>query len=72
MTLLSVKELSEELSVSTEFIKELIDKQVITPYGGRARLGEPVFHDPLFLHSRKKSRHSLRRYKGDVSVHSNS
>jgi hypothetical protein len=43
MTLLSVKELSEELSVSTEFIKELIDKQVITPYGGRARLGEPRF-----------------------------
>ena len=43
MPLLSLDELSKELSVSCECIKELIDKQIITPYGGRARLGEPRF-----------------------------
>ncbi len=43
MPLLSLKELSEELSVPRECIKELIDKKIITPYGGRARLGEPRF-----------------------------
>ena len=43
MALLSMEELSQELSVSKKLIKELIDKKVITPYGGRARLGEPRF-----------------------------
>ena len=43
MPLLSVKELSNELSVSTEFIENLIKKRIIIPYGGRARLGEPRF-----------------------------
>ena len=43
MPLISLEELSKELSVSCECIKELIDKKIITPYGGRARLGEPRF-----------------------------
>jgi hypothetical protein len=43
MALLSVEELSRELSVSMEFIRELISREVIIPYGGRARLGEPRF-----------------------------
>lgn len=43
MTLLSLEELSNELSVPTKFIEDLIEKQIITPYGGRARLGEPRF-----------------------------
>jgi len=43
MPLLSLEELSKELSVPCEFIKELIDKEIITPYGGRARLGEIRF-----------------------------
>jgi hypothetical protein len=43
MALLSVEELSQELSVPMEFIKELISREVIIPYGGRARLGEPRF-----------------------------
>jgi len=43
MALLSIEELSQELSVSEEFLRELITRQVIIPYGGRARLGEPRF-----------------------------
>jgi hypothetical protein len=43
MTLLSLEELSMELSVPLEFITELISREVITPYGGKARLGEPRF-----------------------------
>ncbi|MHB9030200.1 MAG: hypothetical protein ACYC9O_15645 [Candidatus Latescibacterota bacterium] len=43
MALLSLEELSEELSVPEEFLRELITRQVIIPYGGRARLGEPRF-----------------------------
>lgn len=43
MTLLSLEELSNELSVPTKFIEDLIEKQILTPYGGRARLGEPRF-----------------------------
>lgn len=43
MALLSVEELSQELSVPMEFIRELIAREVIIPYGGRARLGEPRF-----------------------------
>ena len=43
MALLSVEELSRELSVPMEFIRDLITHEVIIPYGGRARLGEPRF-----------------------------
>jgi hypothetical protein len=43
MTLLSLEELSRELSVPLEFITELIKREIITPYGGKARLGEPRF-----------------------------
>lgn len=43
MALLSLEELSTELSVPTQLLEELIDKHIITPYGGRARLGEPKF-----------------------------
>lgn len=43
MALLSIEELSEELSVPEDFLRELISRQVIIPYGGRARLGEPRF-----------------------------
>jgi predicted DNA-binding protein YlxM (UPF0122 family) len=43
MPLLSVKELSKELSVSEELIHDLIKRNEIVPWGGRARLGEPRF-----------------------------
>jgi len=43
MPLLSISELAKELSVSKESITKLIDQEIITPYGGRARLGEPRF-----------------------------
>ena len=43
MTLLSIEELSRELAVPLEFITELIKREIITPYGGKARLGEPRF-----------------------------
>lgn len=43
MTLLSLNELSKELSVPIELIEELIARQILTPYGGKARLGEPRF-----------------------------
>lgn len=43
MPLLSLEELSRELSVSSDSIQDLIDRRVIVPYGGRARLGEPRF-----------------------------
>jgi hypothetical protein len=43
MSLLSVQEVSFQLSVPAAVIEELIEKKIITPYGGRARLGEPRF-----------------------------
>lgn len=43
MTLLSIEELSTELSVPAEFLQDLISRQILIPYGGRARLGEPRF-----------------------------
>ena len=43
MALLSVEELSRELAVPMEVIRDLISREVIIPYGGRARLGEPRF-----------------------------
>ena len=54
MTLLSLEELSNELSVPTEFIEDLIEKQIITPYGGRARLGEPRFSRKIIPNIREK------------------
>lgn len=57
MPLLSLVELSNELSVPTELIQDLIDKQVITPYGGRARLGEPRFSRNNISVIRKKIQH---------------
>ena len=43
MRLLSVEELSRELAVPSDYLRELIDKNIIIPFGGRARLGEPKF-----------------------------
>ena len=43
MALLSLEELSLELSVSKQLLEDLITQHIITPYGGRARLGEPRF-----------------------------
>ncbi len=54
MPLLSLKELSQELSVPTEFIEDLINRQIITPYGGKARLGEPRFSNNTITNIRKK------------------
>ena len=57
MPLLSVQEVSLELSVPITVIEELIRKNLITPYGGRARLGEPRF-----------SRRSLTQIQEQVSL----
>ena len=43
MPLISLTDLAKELSVSKESIAKLIDKKILTPYGGKARLGEPRF-----------------------------
>ena len=43
MPLFSVTELARELSVPQETITALITQNVLIPYGGRARLGEPRF-----------------------------
>jgi len=43
MTLITVEELSLLLSVPTELLNELIAKEILTPFGGKARLGEPRF-----------------------------
>jgi len=54
MALLSLQELSLELSVSIDLIEELIERQIITPYGGKARLGEPRFSRATIPNLRKK------------------
>jgi hypothetical protein len=54
MPLLSIEELSRELAIPVEFITELINREVITPYGGRARLGEPRFSSRAIPHLRSK------------------
>ena len=54
MPLLSLEELSRELSVPTEFIEDLINRHIITPYGGKARLGEPRFSHKTIPNIRKK------------------
>ncbi|MBN1292536.1 MAG: hypothetical protein JXB48_11915 [Candidatus Latescibacteria bacterium] len=43
MSLISLNELAKELAVSRESIARLIEQEIITPYGGKARLGEPRF-----------------------------
>ncbi len=54
MSLLSVQEVSLQLSVSTDVIEELIEKKIITPYGGRARLGEPRFSSKSLVQIREQ------------------
>ena len=54
MSLLSIEELSREIAIPVEFIAELINREVITPYGGRARLGEPRFSSKSIPHIRSK------------------
>ena len=63
MLLLSLEELSVELSISCDFVKELIDKNVITPFGGRARLGEPRFSSRTLPEIRAKLKNHLRLNK---------
>jgi len=43
MPLLSLAELAHELSVPQETIARLITQNVLIPYAGKARLGEPRF-----------------------------
>ena len=43
MSLLSLSELAYELSVPKEYLSKLIKQQILIPYGGKARLGEPRF-----------------------------
>lgn len=59
MSLISLDELSKELSVPSKSIKELIDKKIITPYGGRARLGEPKFSTRTLPEIRAKLKNHL-------------
>ncbi|MFC1538742.1 hypothetical protein ACFL6H_04900 [Candidatus Latescibacterota bacterium] len=54
MPLLSINDLSQELSISKEVIEDLIKKQIITPHGGRARLGELRFSHKIVPNIRKK------------------
>ena len=56
MPLLSLEEISRELCVSCEFIKKLIDRKIIIPYGGSARLGEPRFSTRTISNLREKVR----------------
>ena len=57
MPLISLDELSQELSVPRESLMELIDQHIITPYGGRARLGEPRFSTKTLPDLKSKLRH---------------
>ena len=43
MPLLSLSELARELSVPQSAINDLISENILIPYGGKARLGEPRF-----------------------------
>ncbi len=54
MPLLSVEEVSLQLSVPIDVIQKLIEKNIITPYGGRARLGEPRFSSKSLSQIREK------------------
>ena len=59
MLLVSLEELSRELSVSCERLKELIEKNIIIPYGGSARLGKPMFSRKTLPQIRNKLRNQL-------------
>ena len=59
MPLITIDELSLELSMPRESLIELIDQHVITPYGGRARLGEPRFSTQALPDLKTKLRHHL-------------
>ena len=59
MPLFSLEELSKELSVPCEYLKDLIAKTVITPYGGNARLGEPRFSTRALPSIRAKIRNNI-------------
>ena len=54
MSLMSLEELSRELSLPLELILDMIHREIITPYGGRARLGEPRFSRKSLSHIRKQ------------------
>lgn len=59
MPLVSLEELSKELSVSSEYLKELIEKNIIIPYGGSARLGKQMFSRKTLSQIRNKLRNQL-------------
>jgi hypothetical protein len=54
MVLLTLEELSHELSVPCDFIYDLINKKILIPFGGRARLGEPKFSQHNLAEIRSK------------------
>jgi hypothetical protein len=54
MYLISLDDLAKELSVSIDTLRELIEKQILTPYGGNARLGEPRFSKTNISYIRDK------------------
>ena len=56
MPLLSLAELAQELSVPQETIARLITQNVLIPYGGKARLGEPRFSRKNLSEIRSKLR----------------
>ena len=57
MALLSIEEVSQELSVSVDLIRRLIENRIIIPYGGKARLGEPRFAQTMLPSLREKIEH---------------
>jgi hypothetical protein len=59
MPLITIDELSLELSMPRESLMELIDQHVITPYGGRVRLGEPRFSTQALPDLKTKLRNHL-------------
>ncbi len=59
MPLVSLEELSKELSVPCEYLKDLINKKVLTPYGGNARFGEPRFSTRALPGIRAKIRNNI-------------
>lgn len=54
MSLLSLQDVSRKLSVPAEVLEDLIRRRILTPYGGRARLGEPRFDDEAIPSIREK------------------
>lgn len=56
MPLLSLAELAHELSVPQEVIAKLITQNILIPYAGKARLGEPRFSTRNLSEIRSKLR----------------